>query len=181
MFCNRCGQQLEPNAAFCAQCGQPAPAERGAAAPPPAARAAAPAAGMAPVGRVRRHLNAMGVLLLILGILRLPAGLILFGVMQVHHMPWMHYMGMPWAGLAGAFISGIGLWILASAALAIVAGVGLLQRAAWARMTAIVAAIVLLPDLPFGTALGIYVLVILLGDAAESEWAGLSAARLPAR
>lgn len=180
MFCNRCGQQLEPNAAFCAQCGQPVPAERGAAVPPPAARAAAPAAGVAQLGRVRRHLTAMGVLLLILGILRLPGGLILFGVMQVH-MPWMHYMGMPWAGLAGAFVSGIGLWILASAALAIVAGVGLMQRAAWARMTAIIAAIILLPDLPFGTALGIYVLVILLGDAAESEWAGLSAARVPAR
>lgn len=133
-------------------------------------------AGNAKAGRLRRHLTVMGVLLLIAGFLRLPGGLFLFGAMQFR-MPWMHYMGMPWGGVAGIFLGWIGAWLLVGAVLAIVAGIGLLQRAAWARMTAIVAAIVLLPGFPLDMALGIYVLVILLGQAAETEWAELARAR----
>ncbi|MGH9489566.1 MAG: hypothetical protein ACRD17_03550 [Terriglobales bacterium] len=118
----------------------------------------------------------VAVLLLILGFLRLPGGLFLFGASSVHSY-WTNWMGLHMGGIAGTFLSAVGLWLLVGAVLAIVAGVGLLQRAVWARMTAPIAAFVLLPGFPLDTALGIYVLIILLGRAPEAEWAALSGAR----
>jgi hypothetical protein len=47
--------------------------------------------------------------------------------------------------------------------LCVVAGWGLLERAEWGRIVAIIAAILSLIKFPFGTALGIATLVILLG------------------
>lgn len=175
MFCNHCGQQLAAAAMVCAQCGHPVPAAAGTAPPPlaPAAWAAEPAGVK---GRVERHVTIMAVLLLILGFLRLPGGLFLFGATSVHSY-WTNWMGLHMGGIAGTFLGAVGLWLLVGAVLAIVAGVGLLQRAVWARMTALIAAFVLLPGFPLDTALGIYVLVILLGQAPEAEWAALSGAR----
>jgi hypothetical protein len=49
------------------------------------------------------------------------------------------------------------------AALAIAAGWGLMEHTQWGRMVAIIAAIFSLLKFPFGTALGIWTLVVLLG------------------
>jgi hypothetical protein len=46
----------------------------------------------------------------------------------------------------------------------IVAGVGLLQRREWGRIVAIVVGIFSLIDIPFGTALGVYTLWVLMDD-----------------
>jgi hypothetical protein len=54
-------------------------------------------------------------------------------------------------------------FIVIRAALAFAAGWGLMERAAWGRILAIVAAILSLIKFPFGTALGIWTLVMLLG------------------
>jgi hypothetical protein len=56
-------------------------------------------------------------------------------------------------------------WVILSlrALLAIAAGWGLLERTQWGRIVAIVAAILCLIRIPFGTALGIATLIILLG------------------
>lgn len=179
MFCNRCGQRLPPAAAVCAQCGQPVPAAATAApgAAPPFVGTMSPPEAMAPVkSRVERHLTVMAVLLLVFGLLRLPGGLLVFGMSHLRG-PWGGWMGMPLGGIAGAFLGVIGLWLLAGAVLAIVAGVGLLQRAPWARVTAIIAAFVFLPGFPLDTALGIYVLIILMGQPAARDWAALAAGR----
>lgn len=175
MFCNRCGQRLASGASVCSQCGHAVPAS--AAAAPPTATAGVGPAAEAAKSRVERHVTIMAVLLLVLGFLRLPGGLLLFGVSHVPG-PWGGWMGLHMAGIAGAFLGAIGLWLLVGAVLAIVAGIGLLQRATWARMTAIIAAFVLLPGFPIDTALGIYVLVILLGQQPEREWAALADGRM---
>jgi hypothetical protein len=47
--------------------------------------------------------------------------------------------------------------------LALAAGWGLMERAPWGRIVAIVAAFLSLLRFPFGTALGIWTLVVLLG------------------
>jgi hypothetical protein len=47
--------------------------------------------------------------------------------------------------------------------MALVAAWGLLERAQWGRIVAIVAAFLSLLKFPFGTALGIWTLVVLLG------------------
>jgi hypothetical protein len=56
-------------------------------------------------------------------------------------------------------------WVamLVRAGLAAAAGWGLYERAPWGQIVAIVAAILCLLKFPFGTALGIWTLVVLLG------------------
>ena len=55
------------------------------------------------------------------------------------------------------------IFLVARVALAVCAGWGLMQHAQWGRMVAIVAAIFCLLKFPFGTAMGIWSLVLLLG------------------
>ncbi len=52
----------------------------------------------------------------------------------------------------------------------IVVGIGLLNRAPWARMMAIIFGCVSLVDMPFGTALGVYTLWVLLPAQSEDEY-----------
>jgi hypothetical protein len=84
------------------------------------------------------------------------------GMFQGGFGPWMHGPMFPgWFGPAWIHLA----WLVLSirAVLCAVAGWGLLERTQWGRIVAIVAAIVCLIKIPFGTALGIATLVILLG------------------
>ncbi|MGB7264888.1 MAG: hypothetical protein WBC92_05210 [Terracidiphilus sp.] len=81
--------------------------------------------------------------------------------------PWMHG---PWANgpMPPAWLGSAWLhfaWLLLSirAILCGIAGWGLLERTQWGRIIAIVAAILCLIKFPFGMALGIATLIILLG------------------
>ena len=64
----------------------------------------------------------------------------------------------------------LGLLPLVSGAAGIAAGWGLLQRQPWARILAIVLGCTSLFDMPFGTALGIYTLWVLLQAKSEEEY-----------
>ncbi|HEV2213971.1 MAG TPA: hypothetical protein VGR64_01700 [Terracidiphilus sp.] len=76
--------------------------------------------------------------------------------------PWMHGpMSPEWMG--PAFIHFIWVILLLRAGLALAAGWGLMEHTQWGRLAAIVAAIFSLLKFPFGTALGIWTLVVLLG------------------
>jgi hypothetical protein len=55
------------------------------------------------------------------------------------------------------------MFVVLRSGLAVVAAWGLMERAAWGRVVAIVAAFLCLFKFPFGTALGIWTLVMLLG------------------
>ena len=56
----------------------------------------------------------------------------------------------------------------------IVTGWGLLERQSWARTLAIVLGCFNLLSMPFGTALGIYTLWVLVSPGAEQEYAALT-------
>jgi hypothetical protein len=62
-----------------------------------------------------------------------------------------------------AFLHFAWVFLVLRAALALAAGWGLMERAPWGRIVAIVAAFLSLLRFPFGTALGIWTLVVLLG------------------
>ena len=64
----------------------------------------------------------------------------------------------------------IGGMLLAGALIGVVAGWGLLERRPWARMLAIVLGCFNLVDMPFGTALGIYTMWVLLPARSEEEY-----------
>lgn len=78
------------------------------------------------------------------------------------HGPWGHG---PWGPdfFGPAFVHFIWAMLVVRAALALIAGWGLMERAPWGRVVAIVAAIFSLLRFPIGTALGIWTLVTLLG------------------
>jgi len=76
--------------------------------------------------------------------------------------PWMHGPVPPfWFG--PAFVHLIWVVLLVRSGLALATGWGLMERAPWGRFVAIVAAILNLIKFPFGTALGIWTLAVLLG------------------
>ncbi len=62
------------------------------------------------------------------------------------------------------------LQLVFAAALALVAGFGLLNRRPWGRVVAIIAAILALLKFPLGTALGIYTLWVLAPGASGLEY-----------
>jgi len=76
--------------------------------------------------------------------------------------PWMHGP-MPPMWLGPAFVHLIWVMLVLRAGLALAAGWGLMEHTQWGRLVAIVAAILCLIKFPFGTALGIWTLVMLLG------------------
>jgi hypothetical protein len=86
-----------------------------------------------------------------------------------HFGPWFHAPHGPWGGdmppfwFAPALLRFAWVFLVLRTGLALVAGWGLLERAPWGRVVAIVAAILSLLRFPFGTAIGIWTLVMLLG------------------
>jgi hypothetical protein len=54
----------------------------------------------------------------------------------------------------------------------ILAGVGLLRRHAWGRILALVVGFLSLIDIPFGTALGVYTIWVLMDDGIKKAFAG---------
>jgi hypothetical protein len=81
--------------------------------------------------------------------------------------PWMHG---PWGRgplppevFGPAILHFAWVMVVVRAGLALVAGWGLMERSQWGRVIAIVAAFLSLLKFPFGTALGIWTLVVLLG------------------
>jgi hypothetical protein len=75
-------------------------------------------------------------------------------------------------GVTGGFVS---IFIGALAALQLVAGWGLLQRKPWARILTIVLGVISLIRFPWGTALGIYTLWVLLSKDGAAQFGVTSA------
>ena len=74
------------------------------------------------------------------------------------------------AGFLHSLFTTIGVLILVKGALGFFAGWGLLRREPWARMLTIVLSFLALFNIPFGTALGIYSLWVLLPAESEREY-----------
>ena len=62
-----------------------------------------------------------------------------------------------------AFLHMMWVFILLRSLLAAAAGWGLMEHQQWGRLVAIVAAVLSLLRFPFGTAMGIWTLIVLLG------------------
>jgi hypothetical protein len=157
MYCDACGQLLQPNQAFCGGCGK---------------RVLGAVIPMAQChNRVQGHVNFLGIFwLAYAGLNSIGAVLInvanaLYGY-QLNMPPNMH-----------ALLSALCYSVLALSAVGVAAGIGLIRREMWARtLTLILAFIALFTNVPFGTALGIYTLWVLLPRESEQEYEAISAA-----
>lgn len=176
MFCNSCGSQLTPGAIYCTHCGT---AVAGGGVP----MAAAPRAAMGAAGRVVRHRNILGILWLVRACMVLFPAMFLLGLSHVHRWSGSYwgYSDYNWSNnfphFFASLLGGIGVGLLILALAAVAAGIGLLAAERWARMLAIVVGIVELISIPFGTALGIYTLWVLIPEQSDLEYRHLAQAR----
>jgi hypothetical protein len=116
--------------------------------------------------------KALGILWLVWAALSMAFGVVGLTVAKAflfgHFGPWMNG---PWAHgplppewLGSAIMQFAWVILLVRAGLALAAGWGLMERTQWGRVVAIVAAFFNVLKFPFGTALAIWTLVVLLGD-----------------
>jgi uncharacterized membrane protein (DUF2068 family) len=167
MFCERCGFKLVEGQRFCSSCGKPVgisvvPLER--------------------QGKVQRNLQVLAILWLVAGALNLIFGFGLFTVGRIVFGNILANTGLHpdgfvnFAPLVRTLLVFIGGFVIVKAILGITTGLGLLQRQTWARPLAIVMSFFELLHIPFGTALGIYTLVVLLPGEAATEYDQLAKA-----
>jgi hypothetical protein len=165
MFCDGCGAPVQPGQLFCSKCGKQI-------------------VGSVPFaqsmrGRVERHSHLLAILWLALSALSSIGGLILL-VLGNALFPHLHQMGappeMPVSFLVALFDT-LGIVILAKALVGFYAGWGLMRCEPWARVLLLVLAFISLINVPFGTAIGVYTLWVLLPGPSQQEYDTLVAAR----
>jgi len=157
MFCDRCGAVVHSDQRFCGQCGKQF--------------VNGVVVGFPRRSRVREHIRLLGILWLALGALSAVGALVLFVLANTLfvHLPQM--TGEPNAtAWLHPFISAIAIVVVVKAGAAFLAGWGLLQRESWARILTIVLAFLALFNVPFGTALGIYSLWVLLPAESDADY-----------
>jgi ABC-type glycerol-3-phosphate transport system permease component len=73
-------------------------------------------------------------------------------------------------GFLSSLLATLGILVLAKAACGFIAGWGLLRRESWARTVALVLAFISLFSVPFGTAIGVYTMWVLLPSQSQREY-----------
>jgi len=157
VFCNACGSQVQPQFNVCPNCGRPI------------------AAAVALPSRLGRHFRTLGILWTIAGALCLIPAFTFTIVSRIARvaLPATEEVGRTVGPVVLSIIGGL-FFILATGGLLV--GWGLLQRKPWGRFLAIVLGILSLIHPPFGTALGIYTLWVLLPDLGRTEYHRLAGA-----
>jgi hypothetical protein len=129
-------------------------------------------------GRVQRHVHLLGIIWLAISAFNTISGLVLY-ILANTLFAHLQQFGAPQAPTAflRPLLSVVAIFILAKAACGFIAGWGLLQREPWARIIALVLGFIGLFNVPFGTAVGVYTLWVLLPAQSEQEYHTLVAAR----
>jgi hypothetical protein len=154
MFCDQCGNQLDASQRFCNRCGKEVKGPVSFAAPRP--------------GRVAAHIRLLGILWLALSAFEAVGGVVAIILANSIFSEWGP-RGIPM--FLHPLMIGVGIFSLGKAVGGFFAGWGLLNRQPWARTLAIVWGVIsLFFHIPFGTALGIYTLWVLLPAHSEEEY-----------
>jgi len=159
LYCEACGAKIDEGQNFCRGCGK---------------AVGAPAApSRPPVSRVAAHLRVLAVLWIAGGVLLLVPG---FFLLSLSHWRFPAEVPIDVQGFLHPLMSSFAWIMLVGAAACLVAAWGMLERAPWARIFAIVLGAISLVEVPFGTALGIYTLWVLLPESSEAEYREVAAA-----
>ncbi|HVN21125.1 MAG TPA: zinc ribbon domain-containing protein [Dongiaceae bacterium] len=162
MFCDACGSQLQPGQGFCSKCGKQIIGPVSFAQPRP--------------GRVQEHVRLLSLFWLAFSAFNTVGAVVLYVIANTIFAN-MHRLGAPDAPTAflRPLLSVIAILLLAKAALGFLAGWGLMQYEKWARVLALVLAFIsLFTNIPFGTALGVYTMWVLLPAQSEREYDALA-------
>ena len=153
MFCDKCGASLQADQGFCSRCGK---------------QVSGPIVGYPPRNRVREHVRLLGIFWLALSALDGLMGVASYILANTIFIRGIH-PNQP--AFLHPFLSFIGIVVIVKAFAGFATGWGLLQREPWARTAAVVLAIPsLFFNVPFGTALGIYTLWVLLPAESDKEY-----------
>ena len=166
MFCDGCGTAVQPGQAFCSRCGKQIVGTVTAVQPP--------------AGRVQQHVHLVAILWLAVSALTTIIGLFAL-ILGTTLFPHLREIGkvppdVP-VSFMSALFSTVGVLILAGAACGFMTGRGLMHREPWARTVALVLAFISLFSIPFGTAIGVYTMWVLLPAQSQREYEALVAAR----
>jgi hypothetical protein len=126
-------------------------------------------------GRVQEHVRLLGILWLAFSAFNTIGGAILY-VLANTLFAHMRDLGAPEAQTAflRPLLSVVAILLLAKAAIGFYAGWGLLQHERSARIVTLVLAFIsMFVNIPFGTALGIYTMWVLLPRDSEREYEAL--------
>jgi hypothetical protein len=156
MYCNGCGSELQPGYNVCPKCG----------------KVIGDPVSAATRSRLENHLSTLGTLWVVVGVLFLLPALGLFFASSVAH--FVIQDNVVARTLGPLLLTIIGGTILLIAVGGILVGLGLKDRKPWARVVAIVLGVIALFHPPFGTALGIYTLWVLMSDEGGVEYRRLS-------
>jgi hypothetical protein len=163
MFCDACGTALQPGQAFCGGCGKPIVGP---------VKATLPRSS-----RVQEHVHLLGILWLAISALNAIGAVALYIVANTIFRP---------GGGTGApsflhpLLTVVAILWLGKAALGFAAGWGLIQHESWARILVLVLAFISLFNIPFGTAVGVYTMWVLLPGNSEQEYEAMTASRAAA-
>jgi hypothetical protein len=171
MYCDGCGAPTGEAARFCSACGKAV-----------AGLTPRPESSSSSASRLERHLPILAILWIIAAGLRFiaVAWMLLIGKVILPSIlaPILSSIpGVPsWLPLgriasSGLYLGAILVGVIAAAQL--IAAWGLLERRPWGRILALIVGILALIHIPFGTALGIYTLWVLL-PASPQEYASLA-------
>jgi hypothetical protein len=169
MFCDACGTAMSAEQRFCRACGK----QIGVAPSTPAP----PLAG-AGDGRVAKHLEIVAWLWIAIAFLTLPVAIIFIVIGSVPYERFFPNDSIP-NGLPALFavfhllFLSLGIIFLVITAVHFLAAWGLFHHAPWARILTIAFAFLRILEIPFGTALAIYTLWVLMGPTSEQEYRAL--------
>jgi len=175
MYCNGCGQALVAGHGFCPRCGRAS--GLGMPVAPDPIPYGAGFYGTVSIATVERRINSLAVGWFVYAGLVAVTGLM--GLVFAHAWVSGHMGGFgpgygPWGGhgpgrnffngpmMPFVFLRFARVILFVRVALALAAGVGLMQKASWGRWLAIVAGCLAIFHPILGTALGIWTLVVLL-------------------
>lgn len=183
MYCAQCGSSVIPGQVYCSKCGQPialavgspSRAQAAASAPSTLYPSGSSSASLSGTCQVASHLNILGILWIVYSALRLVSGAALMAFGHLRFPFLFAPLPMSMSSFLGPFLGGLGVLISALAIAGGIAGWGLMTHQPWARMLAIVVGCIYLIHIPFGTALGIYTLWVLLPANAAQEYQRLAA------
>jgi hypothetical protein len=123
---------------------------------------------------VARHLNVLAILWIVYSGLRLIPGVIMIAFGRMVFPFLLMSVPSPLRAFLGPFMTMLGLIFSGLAIAGLIAGMGLMARSPWARVLAIVVGCINLIHMPFGTALGVYTLWVLVPQDAGTEYQHLA-------
>jgi hypothetical protein len=165
MYCDACGTAMQPGQAFCGKCGKQIVGPVSFAQPRP--------------GRVQGHVRLVALFWLAFSAFNTIGAVVLYVLANTLFVHLAESQGPDSSiGFLRPLLSVVAILLLAKAAIGFIAGWGLLQHESWARVLVLVLAFIsLFTNIPFGTALGVYTLWVLLSSDSEREYEALAQAQ----